>query len=620
MKNFLLSISLDSQASPKVNFETSLKSDSNKVGHGFAWYPEDNNISLISKDHKNFSESGKPKTIEDWKKFRSSYFFMNLNGATEFNSLDSTQPFTKPVGGRDWIFMMQGDLNINELRELQKKQSPFYEPSGGSMAELAFCILLNRVQNRPNKKLHEIGWHNIEQWFKGLSNLGNANFYISDGISAVTFRGKNSQEIFYTRRKPPFENTILKDKENIIELDFSYSVDVLRTQLIFSSSELDDSEWKKMQESQMLVARKGNIVWDSKNAKLKEKAQKPLLKQFSSNDNTNIIEADKKNLLLYPQSVQLSSEIAEELKPGSVEYNFYINTLKHDSARVMKVVHNTSYNYTGTIDRSEHILKIMPQYSRYQQLLQYSLNVSVDAEQIIYRDTFDNDVVHMIIESPYNQLNIESSSIVRIHKIDADDFSFELRKTTIPFAWMPWQRQLMQAYLLPHELPETQLRELTEYAMRFADRNDYKIYETLNDINRTIYKDYKYSPDSTDFSTTAFDVYVGREGVCQDFANLFICMARLLGIPARYRMGYIYTGADYENKIQSEATHAWAEMYLPYIGWRGFDPTNGKMVDQDYVRVASGRNYIDATPTSGTIYKGEGDETLTVEVKTEIVE
>jgi transglutaminase-like putative cysteine protease len=80
-------------------------------------------------------------------------------------------------------------------------------------------------------------------------------------------------------------------------------------------------------------------------------------------------------------------------------------------------------------------------------------------------------------------------------------------------------------------------------------------------------------------------------------------------------MGYIYTGANYENKIQSDASHAWVEIYLPYVGWRGFDPTNGIMVSQDHVRVACGRNYRDATPTSGTIFKGGGTERLAVDVK-----
>ena len=80
-----------------------------------------------------------------------------------------------------------------------------------------------------------------------------------------------------------------------------------------------------------------------------------------------------------------------------------------------------------------------------------------------------------------------------------------------------------------------------------------------------------------------------------------LCLARLLSIPARYRVGYIYTGANYANKVQSEASHAWAELYLPWVGWRGFDPTNGCVVGSDHVRVAAGRHFRDASPMSGRL-------------------
>ncbi len=115
--------------------------------------------------------------------------------------------------------------------------------------------------------------------------------------------------------------------------------------------------------------------------------------------------------------------------------------------------------------------------------------------------------------------------------------------------------------------------------------------------------------------TTAFDVYVNRRGVCQDFTNLFICLARLLNIPARYVCGYLYCGPTMANQVQAQASHAWLQLYLPEVGWKGFDPTNGVLTQTDHVRVAIGRNYSDATPTSGTIFVGniEGEQ-LNVDV------
>jgi transglutaminase-like putative cysteine protease len=201
--------------------------------------------------------------------------------------------------------------------------------------------------------------------------------------------------------------------------------------------------------------------------------------------------------------------------------------------------------------------------------------------------------------------------------LDVDPLGFgPLRvSSSIPLVWMPWQRQVLDPYLLPPELPETELAELVEYAMSFVKRNDYDLLDTLLDINHTIFREYRYQQGATNLATTAFDVYVNRRGVCQDFTNLMICLARLLGVPARYVCGYIYTGPKHENAAQGEASHAWVQLYLPQVGWKGFDPTNGILTQTEHVRVAVGRNYLDATPTSGTIFVGGGGETLTVDVR-----
>jgi transglutaminase-like putative cysteine protease len=174
---------------------------------------------------------------------------------------------------------------------------------------------------------------------------------------------------------------------------------------------------------------------------------------------------------------------------------------------------------------------------------------------------------------------------------------------------------MLLPYLLPPELPETQLRELTDYAYSFVRRNDGDAFATMWDMTQTINRDFAYVSGSTTLATTPFDVYVTRRGVCQDFANLLICMARLLDVPARYRVGYIFTGTDYENQIQSDASHAWVELFSPLRGWVGVDPTNACLTGLDHVRVACGRNYVDAAPSGGTIWEGGRGERLTVRVE-----
>jgi transglutaminase-like putative cysteine protease len=253
-----------------------------------------------------------------------------------------------------------------------------------------------------------------------------------------------------------------------------------------------------------------------------------------------------------------------------------------------------------------------------QSLHSHDLTISVPHQRRDYEDVFGNRVRRVEIDSPFSELVIEARSVVEV--LDVDPLAAEPLhvSSTIPLVWMPWQRQVLDPYLLPPELPETELAELAEYAMSFVKRNDSDLLATLLDINDTLHREYVYQQGITNNQTTAFDVYVNRRGVCQDFSNLFICLARLLVVPARYVCGYVYTGpksAELQlHQRQGEASHAWVQLYLPQLGWKGFDPTNGILTQTDHVRTAVGRNRLDATPTAGTIFVGGGGETLAVEV------
>jgi transglutaminase-like putative cysteine protease len=283
----------------------------------------------------------------------------------------------------------------------------------------------------------------------------------------------------------------------------------------------------------------------------------------------------------------------------------------------LRIVHRTSYSYAQTVERSTHLLRLVPAHDRLQELLDSDVTASVQGRSRDFDDVFGNRVRRMTVDTPYRELSIVARSQVELR--DTNPLGFDLRhtRTTIPLVWMPWQRIMLEPFLLPPELPETQLDELVDYAMRFVERNDGDLLDTLLDLNEAIHGEYVYATGTTTLATTAFDVYAKKEGVCQDFANLFICLARLMGVPARYVCGYLFTGPRDPNRQQSQASHAWVQVYLPEVGWRGLDPTNGVVTRTAHVRVAVGRNYVDATPTSGTIYVGGGAETLSVEVDVE---
>lgn len=114
-----------------------------------------------------------------------------------------------------------------------------------------------------------------------------------------------------------------------------------------------------------------------------------------------------------------------------------------------------------------------------------------------------------------------------------------------------------------------------------------------------------YQPGETHAATPAAEALAHGYGVCQDHAHIFIAAARELGFPARYVSGYLAGGDG------SMASHAWGEAFVDALGWVSFDPSNRQSATADYVRLAVGHDYAEASPVAG-IRTGGGDETMDV--------
>jgi transglutaminase-like putative cysteine protease len=133
-----------------------------------------------------------------------------------------------------------------------------------------------------------------------------------------------------------------------------------------------------------------------------------------------------------------------------------------------------------------------------------------------------------------------------------------------------------------------------------------RLYALMNAVRDRL----DYRPGVTDAATTAAAALVAGAGVCQDHAHLFIAAARLLGIPARYVGGYLWTGDEVR---EYEASHAWAEAYVDHLGWVGFDAANRICPGEAYIRTAIGLDYWSAAPVRG-VRRGEASERLAVKV------
>ena len=120
-----------------------------------------------------------------------------------------------------------------------------------------------------------------------------------------------------------------------------------------------------------------------------------------------------------------------------------------------------------------------------------------------------------------------------------------------------------------------------------------------------------YVSGSTSVYTSAENSISLGKGVCQDFAHILISMARYHNFPARYVNGFLFEDAN----SNENTTHAWVEIFINNIGWIGFDPSHKKCIDERYVRVSCGYDFLDASTIKGVKTNYSGNENLSVKVQ-----
>jgi len=147
------------------------------------------------------------------------------------------------------------------------------------------------------------------------------------------------------------------------------------------------------------------------------------------------------------------------------------------------------------------------------------------------------------------------------------------------------------------------------------------IADCLVELLHRIKDDFVYKTGATTVRSTADDLLLRGEGVCQDFAHLAVGCLRSLGLAARYVSGYIETHPpEGKPKLRGvDASHAWVSVFLPPLGWVDLDPTNDQFVDDRYLITAIGRDYGDVPPLKGVILTDSRRSTLHVEVDVHLV-
>ncbi len=283
-----------------------------------------------------------------------------------------------------------------------------------------------------------------------------------------------------------------------------------------------------------------------------------------------------------------------------------------------RVIHKTKYHYEDTVAYCHNMAHMYPLTSRHQDC--FRTHVTVNPKPVVSsfrRDYFGNQVFLFSVEDPHKALEVIVESTIRTH---SSEIGYDLNRSS---AWNEIENTIHESELeqdisaVEYLYPSPFISKKSEYADFAKDFFPFgkPVFIGTLDLIGYIYKNFKYDAKATTINTPLEQVLNERKGVCQDFSHLTISALRSLGIPARYISGYIETHPPAgQTKLRgSDATHAWISVYCPNMGWQDFDPTNGKMITEEYIITAIGRDYSDISPLKGIIFGG-GKHKLLVEV------
>lgn len=274
-----------------------------------------------------------------------------------------------------------------------------------------------------------------------------------------------------------------------------------------------------------------------------------------------------------------------------------------------KIIHRTYYNYPGEVTLGPHHLRLRPREDHELRIESFDLNISPTANLLWHRDVEGNSVAIANFTLPTSQLLIESEVIIQQYNENPLNFIVADYAINFPFAYQSDEEILLSPYrVLPdHEV----INRLNKWIANFWIASEQiQTYSLLQRLAEHIFQTLSYQVREEPGVQTALQTLSCGTGSCRDFALLFMEAARCLGLASRFVSGYLYAPLMAD---EIGATHAWAEVYLPGAGWKGFDPTIGKIVGTDHIAVAVAR-LPESIPPIGGSFVGEQESSLDVGV------
>jgi transglutaminase-like putative cysteine protease len=269
------------------------------------------------------------------------------------------------------------------------------------------------------------------------------------------------------------------------------------------------------------------------------------------------------------------------------------------SSRVL-LQHQTRYQYDRPVYLTTHLIRLKPAAHCRTPIENYTLTVSPENHVLHWQqDPFGNFIARVDFMGPVEELLIQVKMKATLIAINPFDFYVEESSQYFPFEYSPQLKNDLRSYL---EVTE-QGAEMIKWLQK-VNRSKQSIVEFLVMLNAMVYNDIHYTTRLEPGVQSCEETLKCTVGSCRDSAWLLVQVLRNLGLAARFVSGYLVQLTPHSNLTQEKgdttALHAWAEVYIPGAGWIGLDPTSGLLAGEGHLPLACTPSPESAAPVSGT--------------------
>jgi transglutaminase-like putative cysteine protease len=251
---------------------------------------------------------------------------------------------------------------------------------------------------------------------------------------------------------------------------------------------------------------------------------------------------------------------------------------------LFRVSHYSRYDYDVPVSLGAHRVRLLP---RNLNQVVYRADVFVDPLPMAIRDEIDpSGNLQRVVEFNGSTRHLEVRTSLEVEVVGPPNLAHSL--PGLP--WSPPGAELAEFY------SEVRQPSVVAYAQNLLSQSGPDPIAFLDHLTGTLFLSFHRHIRHTGAARTPEETLALRSGACRDLTVLFVAICQSLGLAARFVSGY---QARSQTPDGERHLHAWAEVFLGQLGWRGFDPTHGERATDGHLALHAGANQASTMPIEG---------------------